>query len=58
MIRERFSGIASWQQPFVTARVVIPSQNVVGDVPFLVDTGADSSVLAAADVVALGVDPS
>jgi len=40
----------------MTGRLTIPSQGISGEVNFLVDTGADSSLLAPADALALGVD--
>jgi predicted aspartyl protease len=54
MIRGRFEGLR--RRPFVTAHLSIPSQNISGQVSFLVDTGADSIVLAPADALFLGID--
>jgi predicted aspartyl protease len=54
MIRGRFEGLR--RRPFVTAHLSIPAQNIAGQVSFLVDTGADSIVLAPADALFLGID--
>jgi predicted aspartyl protease len=54
MIRGRFEGLR--RRPFVTAHLSIPAQNISGQVSFLVDTGADSIVLAPADALFLGID--
>lgn len=56
MIRGSFRAEGGRRRPFLTAHLTIPSQNLSGDVPFLVDTGADSTVLAPADAVFLRLD--
>jgi hypothetical protein len=54
MIRGRFEGLR--RRPFVTAHLALPSQQIAGEVSFLVDTGADSIVLAPTDALFLGID--
>lgn len=56
MIRGRFEGLPGRRRPFITAHLSIPSQNIPGDVNFLVDTGADSIVLAPTDALFLGIN--
>jgi predicted aspartyl protease len=56
MIRGYLVSRLGQPRPYVTARVTVPSQSVMGDVAFLVDTGADSTVLAPAGAAALGLD--
>jgi len=56
MIRGRFEGLPGRRRPYVTAHLTIPSQNISGEVSFLVDTGADSIVLAPTDALFLGID--
>ena len=56
MIRGVFREERGRRRPFITARLLIPSQSISGDIRFLIDTGADSTVLAPADVFFLGVD--
>lgn len=55
MIRGYFSRGAVRRRPFVDADFVAPSLGITGRVPLLVDTGADSSVLAPADAVRLRI---
>jgi hypothetical protein len=45
-------------RPFVAARLVIPAHQLAGNVDFLIDTGADSTVLAPRDALRLGLDLS
>ena len=45
-------------RPYVSARVYIPKFGKAGNVSFIFDTGADSTVLMPADAVTLGVDYS
>jgi predicted aspartyl protease len=40
----------------MAAHVFVPSQNVYGPVSFLVDTGADATVLMPVDIQRLGID--
>ena len=54
MIRGRLVGVPGRRRPFVTARLAIASQQIADDVNFLVDTGADSTLLAPADALFLG----
>ncbi len=56
MIRGFLLGAPGRLRPFVTARVAIPSQQIVGDVDFLIDTGADATLLAPGDAIDLGLD--
>jgi hypothetical protein len=56
MIRGFFRETAGIRRPFITARVSIPSQNISDDVHFLVDTGADATLLAPVDVVRLRIN--
>jgi predicted aspartyl protease len=58
MIRGRLAGRAGRLRPFVTARLTVASQSVSDDVDFLIDTGADSTLLAPADALLLGIDTS
>lgn len=56
MIRGRFVGVSGRLRPFVLAHVSIASQNIAGDVNFLVDTGADSTLLAPVDATRLAIN--
>ena len=56
MIRDIFRVEGSARRPFVTARLTLPAQGIAGDVQFLVDTGADATVLAPVDALFLGVN--
>jgi len=56
MIRGFFRVDRGRRRPFVTARLAIPSQAISGDVHFLVDSGADVTLLAPADVLFLRID--
>jgi predicted aspartyl protease len=56
MIRGLLLGPPARLRPFITARLSIPSQHIVGEVDFLVDTGADSTLLAPRDALDLGLD--
>lgn len=56
MIQGSLVGVPGRRRPLMIARVQIPSQRVGGDVTFLIDTGADSTLLAPADVLALKLD--
>ena len=42
--------------PYVEGRVVFPRLGIHGDVSFLVDTGADTSLLSAMDAIHIGID--
>ncbi len=59
MIRGRLIGApAGVLRPFVLAHLVIPALAIAGDVNFLVDTGADGTLLAAADADRLEIATS
>ena len=49
MIRGYFATSAAHRRPFVNAHFDFPSLGLAGDIPLLVDTGADPTVLAPAD---------
>jgi len=40
----------------VEARLIVPRLNIVSDISFLIDTGAESSVLMPSDCVRIGLD--
>ncbi len=54
MLRGRFGESSG--RPYVSGRVYIPRLGLAGNVSFIFDTGADSSVLMPAEAVTLGVD--
>ena len=54
MLRGRFGESSG--RPYVSARVFIPRLGLAGNVSFIFDTGADSTVLMPADAITLGVD--
>lgn len=54
MIIGRFGG--SSQRPYVEGRVSIPSQNISADISFVLDTGADMTVLMPMDGAKIGLD--
>lgn len=58
MIRGYFGGPAERLRPFVIAHLTLLDLRLSGTVHFLVDTGADSTLLAPRDAFALGVDLS
>jgi hypothetical protein len=45
-------------RPYIEGHLVIPRSNLRGDISFLIDTGADTSVLMPADAQRIGVDYS
>ena len=53
MITGRFGDTSG--RPFIEARLYLPRLNLSGDVSFLLDTGADASILMPADARRLGV---
>lgn len=55
MIRGRYS-LDGRRRALVSAYVSIPSQNLLGEVIFLIDTGADTTVLAPRDALKLQLD--
>lgn len=54
MIRGRFGETTG--RPYLEGRLVIPRLGIRGDVSFLVDTGADSSLIGPADGLEMGID--
>lgn len=56
MIRGYIRADGTRRRPFVKARLTIPSQHIAGDVHFLVDTGADTMLLAPNDALFLRVN--
>ena len=56
MLRGRFGGTSG--RPFLEGRLTIPRLNLSHDISFLVDTGADRSVLLVDDTLLMGVDYS
>lgn len=57
MIRGRLLGVPGGVlRPFVLAQVAIPSHNIAGKVYFLLDTGADLTVLGPSDASRLKID--
>ena len=56
MLHGRFGESSG--RPYVSARVFIPKLGLAGNVSFIFDTGADSSVLMPADALTIGVDYS
>ena len=58
MIRGYFGGYPGRMRPFVIANLAIPALAIEGTVHFLVDTGADSTLLSPRDATELGVDLS
>lgn len=57
MIRGYFRGPPGRLRPYVVARLTIAVANAARDVHFLIDTGADSTVVAPRDAIALELDP-
>jgi predicted aspartyl protease len=51
-------GSAGRARPFLDAHINVPSLGVEGDVAFLVDTGADLTVVAPMDALRLGISLS
>ncbi len=58
MIRGYFSGSANAQRPFVNCAIAFPERPNLGSVSveFLVDTGADVTILSPLDVMDIGLD--
>lgn len=54
MLKGRFGGTTT--RPYIEGRVILPRLGVRGDVSFLLDTGADLSVLMPLDGRRLGID--
>ncbi len=58
MIRGRMLGLSGRRRPYVSGEIAIPFLSVEGNVDLLVDTGADTTLLAPNDAQALGIDVS
>ncbi len=56
MIRGVFREEMGRRRPFVVGLLSLPALELTGDVAFLVDTGADSTLLAPRDAANLGMD--
>lgn len=56
MLRGRFGDTSG--RPYLEGRLFLPRLKVQGDISFLVDTGADSTVLMPLDATKLGLDYS
>ena len=56
MIRGYFGGPIGRLRPCVIAQLTLPALGLAGTVHFLVDTGADSTLLAPRDAPTFGVD--
>ena len=56
MIRGFFEGVPGRKRPYVTVRIEIVAGHPTKDVDFLVDTGADRSLLSLSDAAGLGLD--
>lgn len=54
MLRGRYGDTTG--RPYIEGRVYFPRFGIHGDVSFLVDTGADSSLLSATDALQIGLD--
>src|SRR5690348_14235927 len=58
MIRGSFAGPSGRRRPQVVAHVTVEPNGMAEEVTFLIDTGADRSLLSTADAEALGLDPA
>lgn len=54
MLRGRFGNTSG--RPYIAGRLVIPRLNLRSDISFLVDTGADSTVLLIDDAAKMKID--
>ena len=54
MLRGRFGNTSG--RPYLEGRFIIPRLNIQSDISFLVDTGADSTVLLVDDARRIGID--
>ena len=54
MIRGRYGGTS--RRPYVEGRLLIPRLSLFGDISFLVDTGADNTLLMPVDAKRIGLD--
>lgn len=50
----RFAGVTG--APYITAEVALPGLGTTRNIPFLLDTGADTTVLMANDAARMGID--
>lgn len=55
MIRGYLAGAAGRRRPFVDAHLVFPTLGLAGRVPLLIDTGADTTLLAPTNALRLGI---
>lgn len=53
MITGRFGDTSG--RPFIEGRLILPRLNIQGDISFLMDTGADSSMVMPSDARRLGI---
>jgi predicted aspartyl protease len=56
MLLGRFGDTSG--RPYIEARIYLPRLGLSGDISFLIDTGADTSLLTPGDSIRLGVDES
>jgi len=56
MLSGRFGNTTG--RPYIEGRIVLPRLHIVGDVSFLIDTGADCSVLMPLDGTRMAIDYS
>ncbi len=56
MIRGYFHGEGGHRRPYIDLFVDFPAVGRVLDIPFLIDTGADRTVIGSSDFQRLGVD--
>ena len=56
MIRGTFLETTARRRPVINAPVAIPSQNLLSRITFLVDTGADPTLLSPRDALRLGLN--
>lgn len=54
MIRGRFGDTTG--RPYIEGRLIVPRLNLRSDVSFIVDTGADNSLLMPLDGMRMGID--
>ena len=54
MLRGRFGDTSG--RPYLEGRPILPRLNIRGDISFLVDTGADTSLLVPVDGMRLNID--
>jgi len=56
MIRGFFEGAPGRRRPYVTVRVAVATGHRMKEVDFLIDTGADRSLLSLSDAAGLGIE--